>query len=569
MKTRTYVLILVLIFLALIAGAGIALFYDWFARPPAIPAKAYLEVSLSGPLAEYAEPNFWANLLVGGRPLSVHDVWMGLRKAAVDPRVSGVLVRLGLLECDWAKCAEIREAVLRFRASGKKAYAYIEESPKCDKEYYLATACDRIILHPLGWFGLTGLGGPVPFFKNALDKLGVRAEFEQAEEFKTAAHEFTEAGFTPAHREMMNSILQSRFDEYLKEVAAARGKTEAEVKALIDRAFFQGDEAVKAGLVDDVLYEDETAALFETGGGRAERMTLAEYGRINPASLGLGRGRRLALVYLQGPIHGGASLYETMGAETASRWLRAVGEDKTIAAAVLRVDSPGGSAVASETIWREIALLRKSKPVVVSMSDLAGSGGYWIALPANKIVAQPQTLTGSIGVLAGKFDLSGLFAKLGVTSETISRGAHADIFSPFRPLTPEERAILKKQILWIYGRFLSKAAEGRGMSPEAVEKIAKGRVWTGRQAREIGLVDEIGGLPEAIELAKSLAGIAAGEEVRLVVWPKRASFFAPLFGPRASAATKALPAELGRALDWALRLDEDRVWAVMPLALGY
>ncbi|MBM3294012.1 MAG: signal peptide peptidase SppA [Candidatus Aminicenantes bacterium] len=573
MKTRSYVLILVLVFFALIAGAVLAVLYDWFARPPDVPAAAYLEIPLAGALVDFAEPNVWTALLLGGRPLSVHDVWSALRKAAVDSRITGVLLRLGPLECDWAKCAEIRRAVLRFRASGKKAYAFIEEAPEFDKEYYLATACDRILLHPLGWLGITGLGGPVPFFKKALDKLGVRAEFEQAEDFKTAANAFTEEKFNPAHREMMESIVGSRFEEYVREVASARGKTEPEVKALVDRAFFHGEEAVEAGLVDALLYEDEAAALFDSRGGRSRRTTLAEYARVSPESAGLKGRRRLALMYLQGPIHGGASLTRTIGSETAGRWLRAAREDRAIAAVVLRVDSPGGSAVASDSIWREIALLGKAKPVVVSMSDLAGSGGYWIALGAAKILAQPQTLTGSIGVLAGKFDFSALFARLGVTSDTVARGARADVFSPFRAMTPEERGLLKKQVLWIYERFLAKTAESRTMPVEAVAELAKGRVWTGRQAQEAGLIDEIGGLEEAVGLAKSLAGIPAEEEVRLVVWPRGTSFLFPLSGPFVQAALRRGPrgsgpaAELLRALDWAGRLDEDMVWAVMPLAL--
>lgn len=569
MKTRSYVLLLFLVFLALVAAAGVAFFYDWFAGPPDIPSRAYLEIPLSGPLPDFSESNFWTSFLLGGRPLSVHDVWINLRKAAVDPRIVGVLLRLGPLEGDWAKCAEIREAVLGFRSSGKKVLAFIEESPEFDKEYFLATACDKILLHPLGWFGLTGIGGPIPFFKKALDKLGIRAEFEQADEFKTAANEFTQEKLTPAHREMMDSIVQSRFEEYVREVAAAREKTEAEVQALIDRAFFQGEEAVRSGLVDGLLYEDEAAALFETEGRPAERTTLAEYARVSPAAAGEKSGRRVALIYLQGPIHGGPSLYQTVGDATAARWLKEAREDRTIAAAVLRVDSPGGSAVASDTIWREITLLRRVKPVVVSMSDVAGSGGYWIALAASKIVAQPQTLTGSIGVLAGKFDFSALFAKLGVTSEVVARGAHADVFSPFRGLTPEEKTLLKSQILWVYGRFLAKTADGRSIPAAAVEKVAKGRIWTGRQAREIGLVDEVGGLAKAVEVAKSLAGIGESEGVRFAVWPKGTSFLLPSFGPLIRAGSEEGQAgrrEWQRALETAVRLNQDRVLAVMPPA---
>ena len=225
--------------------------------------------------------------------------------------------------------------------------------------------------------------------------------------------------------------------------------------------------------------------------------------------------------------------------------------------------------MASDAIWREVELTRKKKPVVVSMSDVAGSGGYWVSMGADKIIAHSQTLTGSIGVISGKFDLSGLAAKLGITAEKITYGEKADIFSPYRPMTPAERDLFKKQILWIYDRFTAQAAEGRHMTAEAVDRVGRGRVWTGRQAKDLGLVDELGGLPKAIETAKTLAGIDAGAEVRLVVWPKRVPFFASFFGRRKTetAAIPAgfLPEDWRSALNWAMRLNQDRVWAVMPL----
>ena len=568
MKKRTYVIILILIFIGLILAAAASLFFLSFNRGPSIPASAYLRIDLSGPLVDYPETGFWASLVQGGRTLSIHEIWTSLRKAKIDPRIQGVFVKFGLLECDWAKCAEVRDALLDFRRSGKTTVAYFEEMPEADKEYYLATACERIVIHPLGWIGISGMGGYVPFFKKGLDKLGIRAEFEHIEEFKTAYNQFTETGFTPAHREMTASLLQSRFEDYVQAVAAARKKSVEEIRTLIDRAFFQGDQAKEAGLVDEVLYEDQAVAFFSANGRPASPLSLETYGRIDPVSLGLNTGRRIALIYGQGPIHGGASLVQTMGSDTVVEWFRAAREDSSILAVVFRVDSPGGSAVASDAIWREIQLTRKKKPVVVTMSDMAGSGGYWVAMGANKIVAQPQTLTGSIGVLSGKFDISGLAEKLGITSEKIALGKRADLFSPFRPLSPEERALFRKQILWIYERFLAQAAEGRNMTPEAVDRVGKGRVWTGRQAKELGLVDELGGLPKAIETAKELAGLSREEEVRLVVWPKRTSFFRSLFG-RGPAETKnglseILPRSLRAALDWALRLNAERVWAVMP-----
>jgi len=569
MKKGRYVLILLLIFFFLFAAAAVSFLLFEVGRPPAIGAASYLEIRLQGPLVEFAEPNWLASLVAGGRPLAVHDVWDGLRKAAADGRMTGVLLRLGPLSCDWAKCAEIREAVLDFRKSGKKVYAAVEEAPEFDKEYYLASACDRIILHPLGWLGLTGVGGHVPFFKKALDKLGVEVQVEHVEEFKTAYNMFTETGFTDAHRRMSDAIAGDTFAEYVRTVAAARRKTEDEVRSLIDTAFFQGDEAVKAGLVDDLLYDDEIEALFRKDGRPCDRVSLATYAQIDPAAVGLEAGRRVAVIYGIGPIHGGESLPQSMGAATICRWFRAARDDRSIAAVVFRVDSPGGSAVASDSIWREIMLCRKVKPVVVSMSDLAGSGGYWISMAADKIFAQPQTLTGSIGVLSGKVSLEKLLVKAGITAEAVRYGRRATIFSPYQSLTQDERALLKKEILWIYDRFLAKAAEGRKMSKDDVDKVGKGRVWTGAQAKAIGLVDEIGGLGRAIDAAKELAGLARQEKVRLVVWPKRTSLFRALFGRRAALLETSLPREIREALSRAERLNEDKVLAMMPFALAF
>ena len=565
MSKRASILLLVLIFAVLLSAAALSVAFLEIGRPPAIAAESYLEIALSGPIEEYAASSGWAAMLRGSRPLTVHDVWMGLRKAKRDGRITGVLLRLGLLGGDWAKCAEIREAVLDFRRSGKPVTAFIEEAPNFDKEYYLATACDKIILHPLGWFGLSGVGGAVPFLKKGLDKIGVQAEVEHVEEFKTAYNMFTESGFTPAHKAMVESIADDELATYVRAVAGARRKTEAEVKALFGETFFQGARAVEAGIVDDLLYEDQVGSLFRRDGRQARRIGLAEYARISPESVGLEGRRGIALLYGIGPIHGGESTPLSMGAETVSRWIRSVRDDASIAAVVFRVDSPGGSAVASDTIWREAMLCRKIKPFVVSMSDVAGSGGYWISMAAHRIVAQPQTLTGSIGVLSGKVNLEKLLSGLGVTIEEVVRGGRGDMFTPFRPWTPEERALVRKQILWIYDRFLAQAAEGRKLAKADVDKIGRGRVWTGRQAREIGLVDEIGGLDEALALAKELAGIARDEEVRLSVWPKRVSLLRGLLGGSPEGTSARWPAALRRLVDWAAALRGDGMWAVMPL----
>ncbi|MDP2958500.1 MAG: signal peptide peptidase SppA, partial [Longimicrobiales bacterium] len=492
MRKSAYVgMIFLFFFLLAAAGAFFLVVMDIGGSAVDMPARGYLEVPLSGAVSEVAAPDSLGSLLLGARPLALHDLWTNLRKAKVDGRIQAVLLRLGLLQCDWAKANEMREAILDFRRSGKKVYAVIEEAPDFDMEYFVATACDRIILHPLGWLGINGIGGYVPFLKGALDKLGVRAEFEHVEVFKTAANMFTEKGFTTAHREEMESLYSDLFAQYVATAAKARGKSEAEFRALIDRGFFQGEKAKAAGLVDDCLYEDQVQDLLRQDGRAPARVRFADYTKVKPSSVGLETGRTVALIYAVGTIMTGESLPQVMGGSTVARWIRTARNDGSVKAIVLRVDSPGGSSVGSDVIWREVALARKVKPVVVSMSDVAGSGGYWIAMAATRIVAQPQTLTGSIGVLAGKFSIDGLLGKLGVTSEKLAFGEKADIFSPFRPFTPDERKVLKEEILWTYEQFLAKAAEGRGLTRDEVDAVGKGRVWTGRQAKDLKLVDEL------------------------------------------------------------------------------
>jgi protease-4 len=566
MKRSTYVILIILFFVVLAAaGTFFVLLEDLGGRAVEVPARGYLEVPLSGSVAEVAPPDGFLAFLMGARPIALHDFWENLRKAKVDGRIQAVLLRLGLLQCDWAKACEMRDIILDFRRSGKKVYALIEEAPDFDMEYYLATACDRIILHPLGWLGVNGIGGYVPFLKGSLDKLGIRAEFEHVEQYKTAYNMFTEKGFTAAHREEMESLYADLFAQYVATASQARGKTEAEFRALIDRGFFQGEQAKAAGLVDDCLYEDEVLALLRRDGQMISPVRFDDYTRVKPVSVGLETGiSRVALIYAVGTIMTGESVYPVMGGSTVARWIRRARTDPSVKAIVLRIDSPGGSSVGSDVIWREVALAKKAKPVVVSMSDVAGSGGYWIAMPATKIVAQPQTLTGSIGVLAGKFSIDGLLAKLGVTSEKLVFGEKADVFSPFRPFTADERKVLKDQILWTYEQFLSRAAEGRGLTRDAVDAVGKGRVWTGRQAKDIKLVDELGGLTMALGIAKKEAGISADEDVRLDVWPRKRSFWQSLFDRPGIGINLKSAAGRSTALETARLMNQTKIWAVMP-----
>lgn len=563
MKKGKYVLIIFLIFFFLILITAVSFFYYEFGKPPAVKAHSYLELSLSGEILERSTPNIFTTL-IGTESLSMYDIWMNIQKAKKDNRIKSLLLRFGYLQCSWAKINELREAVLDFKKSGKKAYAYINEAPEFDKEYFLATACDEIILHPLGWLGVNGIGGYFPFFKKALDKLGIEAQFEHVEEYKTASNIFTEEGFTPAHRQMMESLYSNLYTYYVKGLAEARGKSEEEIKKIIDTGFYQGEKALEAGLVDKLLFEDELDKLLKEKGKKLSRISHNKYLKIKPTSLGLNKGKKIALIYGMGTIHSGESVYQTMGSTTVARWIKKARKDKSIKGVIFRVDSPGGSAVASDVIWREVVLTKKEKPFIVSMSDVAGSGGYWVSMAAHKIVAQPSTLTGSIGVIAGKFNMAELYKKLGITSEKLTYGNKADMFSSFRGLTREERDILKKEILWIYDRFLTKVAEGRNMNKEEVNKIGKGRVWTGIQAKELGLVDEIGGLSEAIKLAKKLAGIPQDEEVKLVVWPKKISFFSALFGRRQARTNLRSNPKFQKFISTLGALERGKIWAIMP-----
>ncbi len=568
MKKGKYVLIIFLIFFFLIIATAVTFIYYEFGKPPTVKAQSYLELKLSGEIQERVIPDLFMKLS-GIKPLSMHEIWMNIKKAKKDDRVRALLLRLGYLECNWAKINELREAVLDFRQSGKKAFAYIQEAPDFDKEYYLATACDEIIIHPLGLLVVNGLGGHFPFLKKTLEKIGIEAEIEHVEEYKTAYNIFTEEGFTDAHKEMIESIYSDLYTNYLKKLAETRGKSYDEIEAIINAGIYMGEKALKAGLVDKVLFEDELENLLKEKGKKLKKITHGQYSRIKPTSLGLNKGKKIALIYGVGPIHAGESSSQSIGGSTAARWIKKARTDKSIEGVIFRVDSPGGSAIASDVIWREIVLTKKEKPVVISMSDVAGSGGYWISMAAHKIVAQPQTLTGSIGVIAGKLNMANLYEKLGITSERLIYGEKADIFSSFRRMTEEERALLKKEILWVYDQFLAKVAEGRDMKKEEVDNIGKGRVWTGKQAQELGLVDEIGGLSEAINLAKDLSGIPAGEEVKLIVWPKKVSLFAALFGRRRVQTKQPFGSEFKEFMRILGSLEKERIWAIMPFWIDF
>ena len=431
-----------------------------------------------------------------------------------------------------ARVQEIRAAVAAFRASGKLTVAWAEtfgEFTHGNVPYYLATAFDRIYLQPSGSVGLTGVAVEQLFLHDALAKVGVGFQSAKRQEYKTAADPLTERGFTGPAREAAERLAVSVVEQISAAIAERRGKTQDDARALLDRGPFLAADALAEGLVDALGYRDEVyAAVRQEAGQDAVLQYVARYAK--PRALAQ-RARRLpnprehfvALVHASGPIRQGRSSRGPMGAaigsDTVAAALRSARSDDRVRAVLLRVNSPGGSAVASDTIWREVVRLRVAgKPVVVSMSDVAASGGYYIAMAADVIVAQPGTLTGSIGVIIGKPVVEEALGRVGITTDSVAEGARARMFTPFHPFTEDEWDRINSWLDLVYTDFVTKAAEGRRMTPERMGELARGRVWTGADAAANGLVDELGGMAEAAEIVRRRAGLPAGAPLR--TWPR-------------------------------------------------
>ncbi len=510
----------------LVSAALVAFSWVAFRQPPGIPSKGVLVVKLQGDIEELSTNPFDQ---VIHEPVTVRSLTEALRAARTDPRITGVLLRPIQAPSLWGKVQELREALVDFRASGKPLVAMLETAG--DREYVLASAASRIVLVPPGQLNLMGLASYQVFLRGTFDKIGTQPDLLHIGDYKTAVNTFTEKGFTPAHREMTESLNHDAFEHLLGVVASARKKTAADVRALIDQGPMLPDAALEQGLVDDVAYYDEIGKTSGLG-DRFDEIPLERYLTVAPATRAGLNAPKVAVLYAVGTIVTGSGGTGPTGTEVGSDKLtahiRQIRNDDSIKAVVLRVDSPGGSTVASDVIWRELMLLRARKPLVVSMSDLAASGGYYISMPGHVIVAQPGTLTGSIGIFSGKFVVGGTYNKLGMTIESVSEGKFAQMFSGARPFTPEERAKIEEQMQAFYDQFVEKVAESRASTPEKIDAVAQGRVWTGRQAREIGLVDELGGLPRALAIAQQRAGIGKDTAVQVVVYPPKPTLFEAL-----------------------------------------
>jgi protease IV len=527
-----------------IIGAGvlvltlcIAVIWAAFSKKePSIRDNSLLTLRVAGSLPDYS-PDDPFKKYFGGPDQSLTGLVMQFKKAKVDNRIKAILLDVNMSGVGWGKAEEIRDAITDFRSSGKPVYAYIEFG--LNKEYYIATACDKILVPPPGELFINGLAADVMFFRGSLDKLGIYPDIFQIGKYKSAGDMFTQKQMTDAHREYINSLLDDLYNRYINAIAQARHKTPDEVRTLIDNAPYSAEKAKEAGLIDDTLYRDDLEKQFKKLLKYKDTDTFtpvrsADYRDVSPESLGLNKGERIAVIYASGEIGSGSSQNspsgdQSIGSDTVAKALNDAAADKTLKAIVLRVDSPGGSGLASDIIWHAVEAANEKKPVVVSMSDVAASGGYYISASASKIIAQPSTITGSIGVVAGKPVLRGFYDWLGISNEYVLRGKTAGMFRETEKFSDEERAKFED---WIkttyYNDFIPKVAKGRKKDAQYVDSVGQGRVWTGAQARDRGLVDEFGGLDKAIEVAKQLAKIPADKGVEQVVLPYPTTFLQQL-----------------------------------------
>ncbi len=565
----------ILIALLIVAIIGIIVASRTMGRPD-VAENSVLVLSVSGNLPDYVAEEPLAKAFGIRQSQSFTSLLTQLRKAKVDNRIAAVLLDIDFPGIGWGKADELRDAVKDFKASGKPVYAYMEIGT--NREYYIATAADKIFLPPSGDIYINGFAAEAMFYKGSLDKLGIEAEFIQiGPKYKNAPDQYTKKEMGEGQREVINAVLDEYFGRFTAAIAESRKKSVEDVKALVDAAPYNAVKAKSLGLIDDAMYRDQVdddlkAKLGYAAYAKLRTISGGNYRDIPSDSLGLNKGEKIAVIYASGAINIGHSTNgplngEMVGSDTIVSAINDAANDKSIRAIVLRVDSPGGSALASDLMWHAIENAKAKKPFVVSMSDVAASGGYYIACNANKIVAEPSTVTGSIGMFMGKPVMKGLYDWLGVSNQYVMRGKNAGIFRETEKWTPEERAKMEEMAHSVYyDNFVPKVAAGRKKTPEEVNTLGQGRVWTGTQAKANGLIDEFGGLEKAIDIAKELASLPADKDVKRIVFPEPKPFLETLLGGDSSALTKeeqtkaavieSLPADVRRAFRFTALLDK-------------
>lgn len=543
-RRRKLVITLVSIAAVLVVAVliGVLIIGSLFGGAPSVPANSVVVLRVGGTLPDNAASDPLASKFLGAPNESLSNLLMQIKKAKVDKRVGGLLLRVSGLGTGWGKAEEIRQAIADFRTSGKPVYASLEAEFVPNGDYFVASACDKVFISPESQLFITGLAADVEFYRGSLDKLGVTPEYYKIGKYKNAPEVYTDKELSEGFRETLDAILGDLSERFAQGIADGRRKSIEDVRTLIDNAPLGASEAKDAGLVDGAIYRADIDAELRTRlGYKDSEKTLRviageKYEQITPESLELNMGERIAVIYAPGVIMtgnsgGGPFQDESTGSDTIARALRRAADDESIKAVVLRVDSPGGSPVASDIIHNAVARVQeKKKPVVVSMGDYAASGGYYISANADRIVAEPSTITGSIGIYGGKFALKGFYDWIGVTHGFIPKGRNAGFFRESETWTESQRTEFQQLLARSYQSFVQKVATGRKRDPEYINSIAQGRAWTGTQAKERGLVDELGGLERAVEIAKELARIPKEESIRRVVLPAPRTLLEELLG---------------------------------------
>lgn len=529
---------------------------------------SWLVMDVYGEIPPYDEPESIAGSIFG-EPETLSDMLTNLEKAAADDRLAGVVMKLSSSNSlGLASLGELRTAVARVRESGKPVIAFSDDLDR--NGLYLASACDSIFMPNVADLTFTGYGAVESFYKGTLDKLGVKQNLHKIDEYKTAAEPFQRESMSPESREMTSWLLQEVWEVELGAISRDRGLPMDSLVACMDHALFTPEEAKQAGLIDDVMYWDE---LEKRLGEDDEMLTISssEYSDVLRADVGLKGKSRIAVVHAYGLIGGRESrtdptLGVMMGHETVVESLRAAGEDDRVDAVVLRVDSPGGESLASQIIAREVGKIAAGKPVVVSMGDVAASGGYAIAYPATKIVADSLTITGSIGSIYGKLNIAGAWNKIGITFDSVTKGPNALLWSSVHDFDEAQWKRIVAHHNQSVDQWLAEISKARNIPVEELRGYAEGRVWTGRQAKERKLIDEVGGFARAIEVAKEAAAIPADENVTLDYYPKKRGLYSLLMSGDApitllrSAVTRALRQDVAETMRVVSRGGEWRLW---------
>jgi protease-4 len=530
---------------------------------------SYLVLSARGEIVDYPIGGI-SEQIFGGGPGSHMDLLENLEKAAVDDRIKGVIMKVDGSTLGYAKIQELRDRIQDVQDAGKKVYCWSEYLS--NRMYYLASACDEIYMPPSGYFVMSGVAMGRPHVKNTLDKLGIKPNLHRIEDYKSAAELVLRENMSDEAREMTTWLMNDIGAEYMTAIASDRGMTVSDIEATRDKVLFQPDEALEAGLIDELLFWDELESkLKEEDDKKLQIVSGGTYADVERGELGL-KGEKIAIVHAQGMIHSGKSgtdpmMGMTMGAISVIKDLRAVLDDEDIVGVIFRVDSGGGSALASDAIGRWLKQVEKEKPVVVCMADVAASGGYMVSHRIRPIVVSGNTITGSIGSITGKFNMRGFYDKIGMTFDFVTKGPHALINSDYYDWTEEEAEMVAENHWRGFNDWVEDIAMHRDMTFEEVDSVARGRVWTGRQALENNLIDKLGGYDAAIDIIKEKAEIAAEDEITFVHYPVKKSFVEALMaGELATAIKESLVFQVrSYLLKWSM--ESKHGWYVMPYVI--